>query len=115
SLTVLERATEELPPKTKEIPPAPHAIDLGTLMQMMKETKSYKLSTFLEEEFVRVSSRVAKEICEAASLDPDMKPKSLGLEQAKALHEAMQSSKLMAPPTDCRRPIAERLLHGAPQ
>ena len=79
-------------------------------MQMMKETKSYKLSTFLEEEFVRVSSRVAKEICEAASLDPDMKPKSLGLEQAKALHEAMQSSKLMAPPTDCLSPIGERLI-----
>src|SRR3990172_8391780 len=107
---ISERATEELPPKTKEIPPHPHGIELGTLMQMMKETKSYKLSTFLEEEFVRVSSRVAKEICEAASLDPDMKPKSLGLEQAKALHEAMQSSKLMAPPTDCLSPIGERLI-----
>ncbi|HYM41028.1 MAG TPA: ATP-binding protein, partial [Thermoplasmata archaeon] len=31
---VFERATEELPPKTKEIPPHPHGIELGTLMQM---------------------------------------------------------------------------------
>jgi DNA topoisomerase-6 subunit B len=41
---ILERASEDLPPKTKEIPPHPHGIELGTLMQMMKETKSYKLS-----------------------------------------------------------------------
>ena len=107
---VFERATEEMPPKTKEIPPHPHGIELGTLMQMMKETKSYKLSAFLEEEFVRVSARVAKEICDAAGLDPDTKPRSLGLEQAKALHEAMQNAKLMAPPTDCLSPIGERLI-----
>src|SRR5437016_14123661 len=79
-------------------------------MAMMKETKSYKLAAFLEEEFVRVSSRVAKEICETAGLDPDTKPKSLGLEQAKALHEAMQTAKLMSPPTDCLSPIGERLI-----
>ena len=108
--TLYERATEELPPKTKEIPPHPHGIELGTLMAMMKETKSYKLSAFLETEFVRVSSRVAKEICDAAGLEPETKPKSLTLEQAKALHEAMQSAKLMAPPTDCLSPIGERLI-----
>ncbi len=107
---VFERATEDLPPKTKEIPPHPHGIELGTLMQMMKEAKSYKLSAFLGEEFVRVSARVAKEICDAAGLDPELKPKSLGLEQAKALHESMQGAKLMAPPTDCLSPIGERLI-----
>src|SRR3990172_5605768 len=108
--TVYERATEDLPPKTKEIPPHPHGIELGTLMAMMKETKSYKLAAFLEEEFVRVSSRVAKEICEASGLDPEAKPKSLNLEQAKPGHEAMQSAKLMAPPTDCLSPIGEGLI-----
>src|SRR2546429_1565363 len=109
-VTVYERATEDLPPKTNEIPPHPHGIELGTLMQMMKETKSHKLSAFLEEEFVRVSARVAKEICESAGLDPEVKPKSLVLGQAKALHEAMQSAKLMSPPTDCLGPIGERLI-----
>ncbi len=79
-------------------------------MRMMKETKSYKLSAFLEQEFARVSSRVAKEICEGAGLDTDVKPKSLNLEHAKALHESMQSAKIMAPPTDCLSPIGERLI-----
>ncbi len=109
-VTVYERVTEEIPPKTKETPPHPHGIELGTLMQMMKETKSYKLSAFLEDEFTRVSSRAAKEICDAADLNLEKKPKSLSLEEAKALHEAMQSVKLMAPPTDCLSPIGERLI-----
>ena len=109
-VAVYERATEDLPPKTNEIPPHPHGIELGSLMQMMKETKSHKLSAFLGEEFTRVSSRVAKEICVAAGLDPETKPRSLTLEQSKALQEAMQSTKLMAPPTDCLSPIGERLI-----
>src|SRR5207245_1282991 len=46
----------------------------------------------------------------SASLDPDKKPKSLVLEEAKALHDAMQSAKLMSPPTDCLSPIGERLI-----
>src|SRR2546428_7805915 len=79
-------------------------------MQMMKETKSHKLSAFLGEEFTRVSSRVAKEMCAAAGLDPEVKPRSLTLEQSKALQETMQSTKLMAPPTDCLSPIGERLI-----
>src|SRR3989442_1047296 len=37
-------------------------------------------------------------------------PQSLVLEQAKALHDAMQSAKLMPPPTDCLSPIGERLI-----
>src|SRR5438046_10574300 len=105
---VLERATEDLPPKTKEIPPHPHGIELGTLMQMMKETKSYKLSAFLEEELVRVSARDAKESCESAGLDPQVKPKSLVLSQANALHKAMHSAKHISRPTDRLSPIRER-------
>src|SRR3990172_8978008 len=106
-VTIFERVSEELPPRTKEIPPHPHGIELGTLMQMLKETKSYKLSAFLEEEFVRVSARVAKEMCEAADIDPDIKPRGLNLEQSKALHESMKSTKLMAPPTGFLQLIRE--------
>src|SRR2546422_3621080 len=103
-------APEAPPPKPTETPPHPHGIELGTLMQMMKETKSHELSAFLGEEFTRVSSRVAKEMCAAAGLDPEVKPRSLTLEQSKALQETMQSTKLMAPPTDCLSPIGERLI-----
>ncbi|MBI4415561.1 MAG: DNA topoisomerase VI subunit B, partial [Euryarchaeota archaeon] len=105
-----ERATTELPPKTVEIKPHPYGIELGTFLAMAKETKSYKLSAFLEEEFSRISSRVAKEICELAEIDPEMRPKAMSLEQAKAIVDAIPKVKIMAPPTDCLSPIGERLI-----
>src|SRR5437667_247522 len=89
-LVVFERATEELPPKTVEIKPHPYGIELGTLLAMAKETKSHKLTGFLAEEFSRISSRVAKEICEKAGVPPEMKPKSMAVQEAKALLEAIK-------------------------
>src|SRR2546427_205563 len=83
--------------------------DVAYEIELILDTKKNRPNV-VEEEFVRVSSRVAKEICDAAGLDPDKKPKSLVLEEAKALHEAMQSAKLMSPPTDCLSPIGERLI-----
>ncbi|HEY5539694.1 MAG TPA: DNA topoisomerase VI subunit B [Thermoplasmata archaeon] len=107
---VFERATEELPPKTVEIKPHPYGIELGTFLAMAKETKSYRLTAFLEEEFSRISSRVAKEICEKADVSPDTKPKTLDLEAAKKILDAIKGVKIMAPPTDCLSPIGEKLI-----
>ena len=107
---VWERATQELPPKTVEIKPHPYGLEIGTLLAMAKETKSYKLSAFLEEEFSRLSPRVAREICESAGVPVETRPKSLTLEQAKAIVEAIPKVKVMAPPTDCLAPIGERLI-----
>ncbi len=107
---VFERVTEELPPKTVEIKPHPYGIELGTFLAMAKETKSYKLSAFLAEEFSRISARVAKEICEKAGVRPEMKPKSMDLQEAKAILDAIKDVKIMAPPTDCLSPIGEKLI-----
>ncbi|TLZ70796.1 MAG: DNA topoisomerase VI subunit B [Methanobacteriota archaeon] len=107
---VFERVTEELPPKTMEIKPHPYGVELGTFLAMAKETKSYKLSAFLEEEFSRISSRVAKEICERSGVPPETKPKGLDLEEARRILDAIKEVKVMAPPTDCLSPIGEKLV-----
>src|SRR5688572_27779818 len=54
------RGTEELPPETKEIQPHPKGIELGILIQMMKDfeahhTRGGTLFHFLQEQFSRVS------------------------------------------------------------
>jgi len=107
---VFERATEELPAKTTEIKPHPYGIELGTFLGMAKETKSYKLIAFLEEEFSRISARVAKEICEKAGVPPGRRPKSIDLEEAKRILDAIKDVKIMAPRTDCLSPIGEKLI-----
>ncbi len=107
---VFERATKQVPVQPREIKPHPHGVELGFLMKMMKSTDSTKLSAFLAADFSRVSSRVAKEICERAGLDPAARVKSLEHKSAEALYKAIADTKLMNPPTDCVSPIGEELI-----
>ncbi|MDD1765295.1 MAG: DNA topoisomerase VI subunit B, partial [Methanomassiliicoccales archaeon] len=107
---IFERATDKMPPPTKEIKPHPEGIELGVLMNMTKVTTANKLSKFLRNDFNRISERVAKEICEKSWLSEDEKPQELTLEQFKQLLAAMSSVKIMAPQTDCLSPIGEVLI-----
>lgn len=108
--TVFERATDQLPIPTKEIKPHPEGTELGTLLKMAKNTSAKTVTSFLQEEFSRVSSEKAKEICEAAALSPGRSIDKLDLDDAKALLEAFGKVKLLAPPTDCLSPIGEVLV-----
>ncbi len=108
--TVYERATKSLPVQAREIQPHPHGVELGFLMKMMKDTESTRLAAFLHADFSRVSTRVARDICAKARLDPAARVKSLGHEAAEALYKAINDTKLMAPPTDCVSPIGEDLI-----
>ena len=107
--TVFERVSDEVPPKTKEIKPHPHGTELGTILKMAKEAKERKLTTFLTDQFSSVGSDTAKRILEAAGL-ANVDPKELSHEEARRLHEAFPTVKIMAPPTDCLSPIGESLV-----
>jgi DNA topoisomerase VI subunit B len=107
------RTIEELPPQPKEIKPHPYGIEFGVLLRMLHDTKSHWLSGFLASEFSRVSSAVAQEICKTAKLSPNAKPRSLRGPDAEALYKAIQSTKIMAPPSNSISPIGEKaILHG---
>ena len=108
--TVFERATEQLPEPAREIKPHPEGTELGTLLKMARNTSAKTLTTFLQEEFSRVSSEKAREICEAAGLGPNFSMEKFELDEAKALLAAFGEVKLMAPPTDCLSPIGEVLV-----
>jgi len=107
------RTIEELPPQPKEIKPHPYGIEFGILLRMLHDTKSHWLSGFLSGEFSRVSSAVAQEICRTAKLSPNAKPRNIRGAEAEALYKAIQSTRIMAPPSNCIAPIGERaILHG---
>ena len=107
---IFPRATENLPPEAVEIKPHPYGVELGRLIKMLELTEAKTLQQFLTTEFVRVSSKTAKDICENSALLPNTKPKKIIREMAENLYKGIQKTKIMAPPTDCISPIGADLL-----
>src|SRR3989338_442144 len=79
------RVTDQLPKEATPIKPHPYGVELGMLLSMLKFTNTRTLSTFLQEEFSRVGAGTAKEICQAAGLNPGMKPAEVNRDHAEKL------------------------------
>ncbi len=110
---IFPRATEDLPKESKSILPHPYGVELGVLMNMIKNTDARTLQAFLSKSFSRVSTAAAKQICENAALLPATKPSQMSRETADQLMNGIKKTKLMMPPTDCISPIgAEALEKG---
>lgn len=101
------RASRETPKIPNEIMPHPHGVELGLLMQMLKDTECRTLRSALASDFSRVSDQTALQICERAGLNPKANPARVAHQEAEALYKAIQETKLMRPPTDCLSPIGE--------
>jgi len=112
-LIELPRVAEELPPATAEIMPHPYGVELGVLMQMLRDTQARNLKGCLTGDFSRVSPRIAEEICKKAGVASSRRPQEMTREEAEKVHKAIQATKIMAPPTDCIAPIGQELLEKA--
>ena len=104
------RTYHELPPSPREIKPHPYGIEFGVLLKMLQDTKSHTVAGFLASDFCRVSPALADEICKAAKLSPDAKPRALKPHLAEILYKTIQTTKIMAPPTNCISPIGEKAI-----
>jgi len=104
------RAADQLPPEPREIKPHPYGVELGTLVGMLKQSTHGSLRQFLTHSFSRVSPAIARRICEAAQLSPRSSPKRIGRQEADALYQAIQQSRIPAPSVDCVVPIGEELI-----
>ena len=108
-----ERGTDILPAETEEIKPHPYGVELGTLMKMLKETQAKKLGVFLTSEFSRVSSAVAKRVCEQSGVTTSTWVSAVPPPVIEKIHSTLQNTKLKAPSTNCLAPIgAEAILAG---
>ena len=107
------RQVQEPPVIPREIKPHPYGVELGVLFKMARQSPAKRLSTFLHEDFSRVSERVAQEICSKAKLKSTLRPSNLTLKEAESLHLAIQETRIMSPATDCISPIgAQQLEEG---
>ncbi len=107
---LFDRVADSLPPEPLEIKPHPHGVELGVLAKMLKDTRAKQLGAFLQQEFSRVSAKVAGEILEVAGLGATAKSAAITAAQIERLHQALGQVKIMAPPSNCISPIGEELL-----
>ena len=107
------RAVSQLPEEPKEIKPHPHGVELGMLLRMLQDTPARTLSAALKQDFSRVTDKVVAEAARAAQVKPEARPQKLKPAEVERLHKALQSVKIMAPPTNCLSPIgAEAIKSG---
>lgn len=104
------RLINYMPKEPQEIKPHPLGIELGTLINFLKEAKSQSLINFLKSEFSRVTEDTAKAICAEAGLSGSKKASSLGQDEAEKLFRAIPKVKLMGPPTTCLSPLGEEAI-----
>ena len=109
---VFPRAVTELPPETQEIQPHPRGVELGILLQMLREAETESpamtLHKFLQEKFSRVSPSAAAAFCKDIKVTSRTKLGDIDHAKAERLFKAMQAAKLPPPPTDCLAPIGVR-------
>ena len=107
---VYKRASRQLPKQTREIKPHPYGVELGILIKMLHDTKARTLQSFLHSDFSRVSTRVAKMICEKAKVSERSRPSRIARQEADHLLNAIKHTRIMNPPTDCLAPIGDELI-----
>ncbi|MDJ0522801.1 MAG: DNA topoisomerase VI subunit B [Planctomycetota bacterium] len=107
---VFARAVDELPEQPREIQPHPYGVELGTLIKMLGATGARRVTSFLQSEFTRVSSKVAGAMVEEADINGAKQPRRVTRDEAERLYTAMNSVRVMAPPTDCLAPIGDEAL-----
>src|SRR5262245_162035 len=90
-----ERVAKDLPREALEIKPHPHGVELGALMQMMKETRARNVRAAIQQDFSRVSGRVADEILKAAGIESSRAPHKMTSAELEKLHKGIQKTKIM--------------------
>ncbi len=107
---IFKRVVEKLPKEPKSIKPHPYGVEVGILLRMAHQSKARNLQGFLAGEFSRISTNLAKQICEKAKVDFNIKPKEFNHNQADALIKAIRETRVMSPPLDCLSPIGEKAI-----
>jgi DNA topoisomerase-6 subunit B len=104
------RVSHELPREPQEIKPHPHGVELGMLLHMLQDSPKKNVKQVLMDDFSRVTSHVADEICKMAKVSPRARASSVVGDDVDRLHRALGAVKLMAPSASSVVPIGEALL-----
>lgn len=103
-------STQDMPDEPREIKPHPYGVELGILARMLSDTKARNISSFMKEEFCRVGPKTCELILAEADIPVRRNPKRLVQDDIQRLLDAIEVTKIPAPPTDCLSPIGQDLV-----
>ena len=104
---VFERSITSIPKSPKETKPHPKGITPHDLILMGRYTDKKILSSFLVNDFVRISKARLEEIQEKSGLSLNRKPDKITWKEAESLVKAFKEVKFMAPSADGLIPIEQ--------
>ena len=105
-----ERASTDVPPLSKEVPPHPHGLELGELAYFLKASARPTLTETLTKNFFGVSPRAAREVLTAARLTGREPPASIHGEALERLLAALHATPLVPPTAESLSPIGPLLI-----
>lgn len=105
-----ERATNELPPLSKETLPHPYGLELGELGYLLKASKRDTVREMLARDLAGVSVRAAREVIAAAGLKGTESPGALSGEGQEKLLAGLRGVELVAPSAEGLSPIGPMLI-----
>jgi len=106
---VFPKSVDELPKKPVEVKPHPLGISAHDLIEKARNAPYQRISSFLQEEFTRVTLNKIRELQEAVpEVDLGKKPSEMGWEDAEKLVAGFRKIKWIAPATDSVVPIGTR-------
>ncbi len=105
-----ERASTEVPPVPKEVPPHPYGLELGELAYRLKASTKPTVLELLQKDLAGVSPRAAREILERSGLSSKTAPSDVHSEELENLLTAMHEVPLVAPTAESLSPIGPMLI-----
>ncbi|HIE34400.1 MAG TPA: DNA topoisomerase VI subunit B [Candidatus Altiarchaeales archaeon] len=111
--TVFERSSDKVPKPPVAIKPHPKGIDVDDLLNMAKNNKARKVSSFLTSTFARISNARIREIQEHVSFDLNKNPRRLTWAECEEIVNAINNIKFLAPSTEGLEPIGENQIRNA--
>ncbi len=105
------RVSVNMPPAPKEMLPHPRGIDVEMLKQMVVETKTRTLLSFLTSSFQQIGKKTATDFLIETQLDAKKNPSNLNLDDFLRMMDAFETfPKFRAPSADSLAPADEELL-----
>lgn len=106
---VFPKSVDEIPAKPVEVKPHPLGISAHDLIEKARSAPYQRISSFLQEEFTRVTLNKIKELQEAVpEVDLGKRPSQMSWEDAEKLVAGFRNIKWIAPATDSVVPIGTR-------